>query len=306
MIDQFRQMGYKSEGAELTAEALVAADFDTYWENPLIRPTNNVLERRPVRSTFLPLQPVGGSIIGTASGTFEPRPSGTDGTAPKWYQLAAASGAVVVGDVATWGGASDASSVIGTSCTLKFRDGNREHVCAGARLSSLRFSATAGDRWMAEMEGTGRYSSAAQTALVSGVSPSAGAGLPFLGLAVTIGAFSGAVAEAEISIENTVTPQEDGTHASGRGANIITAQALRGRFVVELNPSVDWNSVVRNDGAGDVLAVSCPMSAGAAGSVLTWAGSIALTEDVVTEYREGIGYATVVGEFISALTLTQS
>lgn len=306
MIDQFRQMGYKSEAAELTAEALVAADFDTYWENPLIQPTNNVLERRPVRSTFLPLQPVGGSIIGAASGMFEPRPSGVDGTPPKWYQLAAASGAVIVGDVATWGGDSVASSVIGTACTLKFRDGNREHVCAGTRLSVLRFSATAGERWVAEIEGTGRYSSSAETSLVSGVSPSAGAGLPFLGLPITIGAFSGAVAEAEIAIENTVTPKEDGTHASGRGANVITAQALRARFVVELNPSVDWNSTVRNDAAGDVLAVSCPMSAGAAGSVLTWAGSMALTEDAVTEYREGIGYATVVGEFVTTLTLTQS
>jgi len=74
---------------------------------------------------------------------------------------------------------------------------------------------------------------------------------------------------------------------------------------------VDWHSIARNDASGDVLAVSCQMSAGSAGNVLTWTGNLALTEDVVTEYREGIGYSTVVGEFITTgagacLTLTQS
>lgn len=310
-IEQFQQMGYKTESVELTAETLVAADFDTFWDFCLIKPASTILERRPRRLSFSAVQPVGGAFMAEVSGVFEPRPSGADATPPDWYQIAKAAGATITGDVAAWGAESAASDIIGTACTFKYRDGVHEHISAGTRVAMMRFSAKAGDRWMCEIGGSGRYSRSTEAMFVSGAQPSAGAGLPFLGLTVSIAGFTGAYAEAEISIDGAVTLKEDGSHASGKGASRITGQACRGRFVVEHNGTVDWHSIARNDGAGDVLAVSCQMSAGSAGNVLTWTGNLALTEDVVTEYREGIGYSTVVGEFITTgagacLTLTQS
>lgn len=310
-IEQFRQLGYKSESVELTPEALVAADFDTFWESPSIVREAGFNERRPARASFSPLQAVGGAFTGMVSGSFEPRPSGTDGVAPKWYQIGAASGGVVSGDAISWGAESVASSVLGTACTFKHRDGHYERTLAGTRMSQMRFFATRGERWMCEVSGRGRYSKAAQTSLVAGAHPSAGAGLPFLGLAVTIGAFSGAVADAEIEIANTVSFVEDGGHASGNGESRITAQDLFGRFVVQETGAVDWEEKARNTSSGDVLAVSCQMSAGSAGRVLTWTGNLFLIEEPAIEYREGIGYVSLAGHFFTdgsgvALACTQS
>ena len=310
-IEQFRQLGYKTESVELTAETLIAGDYDTFWENPIIKRESGFNERRPARASFSPLQAVGGAFFGSVSGTFEPRPSGADGTPPKWFQLAAASGGVVAGDVVTWGAESASSSVLGTACTFKSRDGDHEHVIAGARMSKMRFYATRGERWLCDVEGKGRYTYSAQSGFVAAAHPSAGSGLPFLGLACSIGAFAGAIAEAEIEISGTVSLIEDGGHASGNGASRITAQSLMGRFVVQADSSVDWRAKARNASAGDVLAISCPMSAGAAGNVLTWAGNLYLSEEPELTYREGIGYISLVGEFFTtgaaaALTLTQS
>ena len=311
MIEQFRQLGYKTETVELTAGTLAAADFDTYWENPIIRRESTQNIRRPARASFSPIQAVGGAFSGTVSGTFEPRPSGTDGTAPDWYQLAAASGGVVAGDVVTWGAESAASSILGTACTFKGRDGEYERTLAGARVSKLRFYAVAGERWLCDLEGAGRYSKAAQTALVAAAHPSSGAGMPFLGLPVSVGGFTGAVAEAEIEITNTVSMIEDGGHASGNGATRITAQDLLFRVILEEDGSIDWEAKARNASVGDVLAVSCQMSAGTAGNVLTWTGNIYLSEEPEVTYREGIGYVSLAGQFFTtgagaALTLTQS
>ena len=309
-VEQFQQMGYKTEVTELTPEALVAADFDTYWQECSIMPVDGYNERRAKRATFAPLQGVGGTVLANVTGTFEPRPSGTDATAPDWYQILRAAGASVTTDVATWGAESTASALIGTAATFKHRDGNYERVSAGTRMESMRFFAAKGERWMCEVVGKGRYTEAVQTAFVAAAHPVAGVGQPFLGMAFSFGAFAGSVAEAEISIENVVSPVEDGTHASGFGQNVITGQKFMLRAQV-IDTGFDWRGLFRNDATADAVAVSLVMSSGSAGNVLTWTGTAHLVENPDKNYREGLGYRSIVAEFITtgaaaALTLTQS
>lgn len=311
IVEQFKQLGYKTETTELTAETLVAADFDTFWYECGVAAEDTFNERRARRATFAPLQGVGGTAMARVSGTLEPRPSGVDATAPDWYAILKAAGASVTTDVATWGAESTTTGVIGTSCTFKYRDGQYETTSAGTRMELVRFYAKNGEVWKCDVEGVGRLTQAAQTSYVAAAHPVAGLGQPFLGMACTIGAFSGSVAEAEIAIENTVSPAPDGTHASGFGQNIITAQKLMGRFKVIETGTADWRALYRNDDAADAVAVSLVMSSGTAGSVLTWTGTFHLVEQPEVEYIEGIGYRTLVGEFITtgasaALTLTQS
>lgn len=311
VIEQFQQLGYKTEAVELTAEALVAAQYATAWDSMAITDESAYNARRPRRATFAPLQGVGGTSIGRFSGTFEPIPSGVDGTAPAWYALLAAAGASVSTDVATFGAESVSSNVIGTTVTMKHRDGQYERTLAGARVSKLTFSAEKGQRWICQCEATGRYSQAAQTSFVAAAHPVAGLAHPFLGMSCSIGAFSGSINSASISIENTVTPTPDATHASGFGQNLITAQALRFMASVIENGTVDWRGAYRNDATGDRLAVALQMSAGSAGSVLTWTGTMHLIEQPTIEYVEGIGYVSLSGEFdtssaSAALILTQS
>lgn len=306
MIEQFRQCGYKAEAAELTAETLVAAQYATCWEGPQITEEMTINERRPDRATFRPLQSVGGDFIGNFSGSFEPRPSGTDATAPDWYALGTAAGGVVTGDVLVFGGETLTGNPIGNTVTIKVRDGAYERTLAGARVSKLRFFAEKGATWACEAEAVGRYSEATQAAFIASANPSSGLGHPFLGMACTIGAFTGAVSSAEIAIENTVTPTPDGTHASGHGRNIITEQKLMFRATVIEDGTTAWRDNARNDAAGDILAVTLVMASGAAGNVLTWTGNITLTAKPEVTYVDGLGYLNVEGEFTSVLTLTQS
>lgn len=311
MIEQFRQCGYKTEAVELTAEALIAAQYGTVWNDPVIVEESESTERRPDRATFSGLQRVGGSYFGTFTGSLEPRPSGTDGTAPDWMQLMAAAGFTVSTDVATWGAESASSGVIGTACTIKTRDGAYERTLAGARVSKLAFKADAGKPWACEVEAKGRYSEAAQTAFLAAAHPTAGLAPVFLGTAVTVGGANAAVSSVEISLENTVTPSVDGTHASGYGRNVITDSKAYFRATIQEDASITWRDKARNDSTGDVLAVSVVMSTGTAGNVLTWTGSITLSKQPAITYVEGIGYWQVEGEFFTtgagaALTLTQS
>lgn len=310
VVESLRQTGFKQEAVELTPEALVAAQYGTVWEGAEITEDGEFNERRPDRATNAPLQGVAGAFIGKFSGKFEPRPSGTDATPPDWYALCAAAGGVVTTDNVAFGAELAASGLIGKSVTIKTRDGAWENVLAGARFSKLRFFAEKGGVWSCESEATGRFSRSAQTSFVSGANPSSGLGQPFLGMACAIGAFSGSVASVEISIENTVAPAKDGTHASGYGNNVITEQKLmfRAKAIID---STDWRDKFRNDSSSDLLAISVAMATGAAGNVLTWTGSICLTVEPKTEYIDGIGYVDLEGEFISstgsaALTLTQS
>jgi len=311
IVEQFKQLGYKTESVELTPETLVAADYDTFWYECYVKAEDSYNERRARRATFAPLQGIGGTSLARMAGTFEPRPSGTDATAPDWYQILKAAGASVTTDVATWGAESTSTGVIGTSCTFKFRDGQYETTAAGTRMNLVRFYAKAGEVWKCDVEGVGRLTQAAQTSYLAAAHPISGIAQPFLGHACTIGAFSGSVSEAEIAIENTVTSYADGTHASGYGNNYITAQKLMLRAKVLETGTPDWRSLYRNDATGDAVAVSLVMSSGSAGSVLTWTGTVHLVEQPEVEYIEGIGYRNIVGEFITtgataALTLTQS
>lgn len=308
VIEQYKQLGYKAEAVELTAETLAAAQFATVFSECDLTDDSKYNARAPRRASFSVLPGVGGTTISKVTGTFEPTPSGTDGSAPLWYALAAAAGGVVTGDVVTFGAESASSSVIGTSVTFKFRDGEYERVSAGTRISKLRWFAKNGDIWQCEMEGVGRYSEATQTSFVSGANPVAGLGRPFLGNTVTVGAYSGAVGSAEVSVENTVTPAPDGTHASGFGRNIITAHATKAKISV-LAGSTDWRAAYR---AGTKLATSVQISTGTAGNVLTFTGDAVIVEDpTAIEFMDGIGYTPLSLQFVSedadaSLTLTQS
>jgi len=311
MVEQFKQCGYKTEAVELTPEALVAANFGTVWTDPEIKAEDGFNERRPRRASFANLQGVGGTSLAKFSGKFEPRPSGTDGTAPDWFQFVGAAGATISTDTATFGAESLSSSVLGSTVTIKTRDGAWEKVSAGTRIGTLRFFAEKGATWACEIEGTGRFSKSAQAAFVASAHPSAGLGHPFLGMGATIDAASYSFSSVEIAIENTVTPAPDGTHSTGYGQNVITGQKLMYRASILDTGAVDWQGKFRNNEVGDLLAVSVPMSAGAAGNVLTWTGTICLVEQPEIKYLDSLGYISLVGEFTTAsasaaLSLVQS
>lgn len=311
MVEQFKQCGYKAESVELTPENLVAANYGTVWTDAQIVAEDGHNERRPRRASFAPIQGAGGTVLAKFSGKFEPRPSGVDATAPDWYAFLAASGATVSTDNATFGAESLSTPVLGISVTIKTRDGAYEKVSAGTRASKLRFFAEKGATWACEVEATGRYSQSAQTAFLASAHPSSGLGQPFLGMGATLDAVGYAFSSVEIAIENTVTPAPDGTHSTGYGQNVITAQRLMYRASILEDGSVDWRGKFRNGSVGDVIAVSVPMSAGSAGNVLTWTGNISLTEQPTIEYLDGLGYVSLVGEFITtsasaALSLAQT
>ncbi len=306
MVEQFKQCGYKAESVELTPEDLVAANFGTVWYDPVIKAEDGFNERRHRHASYLPLQGVGGASIGRFTGKFEPRPSGVDGTAPDWFALLAAAGATISTDTATFGAESLSSGILGTTATIKTRDGAWEKVLAGARFSKLRFFAKSGETFGCEAEATGRFTKSAQTAFVASANPSAGLGHPFLGMGATIDSASYSFSSIEIAIENTVTPAPDGTTGTGYGRNIITGQKLMYRAIILDDGSVDWQAKFRNNDVGDLLVVHAPMSAGSAGNVLSWDGTICLTDQPDVDYLDGLGYAAVTGEFITNLTLVQS
>lgn len=310
ILEQYQQMGTKAESVELTPETLVAADYALAWHNiGGVQADDMLNERRVRRASFAPLQPVGGAVLARCSGTFEPVPSGIDNTAPGWYHLLAAAGATISGDIASFGAPDTSYTPKGTAVTVIHKDGAYARTSAGTRLETLKFSAEKGGIWLAEFTGVGRYSQASDTSFLSVSAPTI-SGKPFLGHAVSLGGSAVPVASAEISIENAVSPVEDGTHASGYGKNVITAQKIIARLVI-LDEGVDYRDKFRNDASGDVLALSLQMSTGSAGNVLTWAGNIALVEKPDPVYRDGNGYRTIVGEFIAngsnaVATLTQT
>lgn len=309
-VEQYQLLGFAAETTELTAATLTASNYQYDWsEIGGIDAEGDVNERLVRRAAFSPLQPVGGAYIGKGSGTFRPVPSGTDGTAPGWYALLSAAGFSISGDVATIGATDTAYAVKGTSVTMVHRDGNRARTLAGARLGSMTFSAEKGGLWGCAIEATGRYSEASDTSFPSVSLPSI-APQAFLGHAVSLGGSAVSVASIEIKITNTVSPVEDGTHATGFGRNIITGQRATLSISV-LDDSTDWWGKWRNDSSSDVLAFSAVMATGTTGNVLTWTGNVALTDVPVVEFRDGNGYRTLVGEFVATstsavLTLTQT
>ena len=309
-IEQYQQLGAKKETTELTPIALTAPDYAIAWhEIGGVKAVNSMNERRLRRASFAPVQPVGGAYIGEASGTFEPVPSGTDGTAPLWYAFLEASGADIATDVATWGAQDTAYAPQGSTLTIIHRDGQWARTAAGARVESLTFKAKRGELWLCEMTAIGRYSEVSASSFLATALPTIN-GKPFLGHAVSVGGSAVTVSEIEIKIENVISPVEDGTHESGNGKNIITEQRLTATITV-LYDGTDYFSKLRNIEAADLLDVSAQMSTGAAGNVLTWSGTMALMEDVEKTYIEGNGYLVLSGEFVATtlnavLTLTQS
>lgn len=310
ILEQFQQMGFKSETVELTPETLLAADFPVAWHTiGGVVPVDSMNERRVRRAALSPLQPVGGAFVGNASGTFEPVPSGTDGTAPAWYQLLAAAGGTVSTDVVTFGAQATSYAPIGKACTIEHRDGAYQRILAGARIETMRFYAERGDLWLCDFTAVGRYSQTAQANFLSPSLPSIN-GKPFLGHVFSIGGSAVDCASLEILITNVISPVQTGAHASGNGKNVITEQRCTLTAVI-LDEGMDYREKHRNDAAGDLLAISAQMSVGSAGSVLTWTGNLAVMDNPAVEYREGNGYRTIAGEFVASstgaiLTLTQS
>ena len=308
-IEQYRQLGLATESTEFTPAALVDADYAIAWHDEIsVKAVNEQNERRLRLASLAPNRPVGGAYMAEVVGTFEPAPSGVDGTAPKWYDLLKGSGATVTTDVATWGAQDAGYTPKGTPLTFVERDGQRARTASGARVESLVFKAEKGGLWLCEMAAKGRYSEDTDAVFMSPSLPMVGQ--PFLGHAVTIGGVARAVATIEIAIQNVLSMIEDGTHESGNGRVVITEQRITFKASVE-DDGADWFGKVRNDSAADLLAVSAQMAKGATGSVLTWTGTIALVEDADTEYREGNGYIQVSGEFVATgtgaiCTLTQS
>lgn len=301
ILEQYQQLGVKTEAVELTPEALVAADFGGAWHTiGGVVPVDDMNERRVRRAALSPIQPVGGAFVGNASGTFEPTPYGTDGTAPWWYQLLAAAGATISTDVATFGAQATSYAPIGAACTIEHRDGAYQRILSGARVETMRFHAERGAVWLCDFTAVGRYSQASQANFLSTSLPSI-AGKPFLGHAVSVGGSTVDCASLEIVITNAISPVQTSAHASGNGKNIITEQRCTMTAVI-LDEGVDYRDKHRNDASGDVLAISAQMSAGSAGSVLTWTGNLSLMENPAVEYREGNGYRTLTGEFIATST----
>ena len=89
LIESYKQMGYKAEATELTAETLVAANYGSVWTECDIVDESTYNARKPRRASYSALQGIGGTAIGKVTGSFEPRPSGTNGTPPDWYAIAA-------------------------------------------------------------------------------------------------------------------------------------------------------------------------------------------------------------------------
>ena len=102
LIESYKQMGYKAEATELTAETLVAANYGSVWTECDIVDESTYNARKPRRASYSALQGIGGTAIGKVTGSFEPRPSGTNGTPPDWYAIAAAAGGTVATDNCTF------------------------------------------------------------------------------------------------------------------------------------------------------------------------------------------------------------
>lgn len=308
-IEQYQQLGFKTESVEFTPETLAAADYAIAWhDNTKVVPMDEINERRLRRASLAPNRPVGGSYLADISGTFEPAPSGVDGTAPKWFDLLKGCGATVTTDVATWGAQDTGYTAKGSPLTFVHRDGQFARTASGARIETLVFKANRGELWLCEMTAKGRYSQATDLVFESPSLPLVGQ--PFLGHAVTVGGVARPVSSIEIAITNTLVATQDGTHDSGNGRMVITEQRITFKASVE-DDGTNWFDKIRNDSSGDLLAVSAQMAKGAAGSVLTWTGSIALMEDPNPEFTDGIGYIPVSGEFVATgtgaiCTLTQS
>ena len=107
LIESYKQMGYKAEATELTAEPLAPGNYGSVWAECDIVDESTYNARKPRRASYSAMQGIGGTAIGKVTGSFEPRPSGTNGTAPDWYAIAAAAGGTVDRQCHVWRGRRD-------------------------------------------------------------------------------------------------------------------------------------------------------------------------------------------------------
>jgi hypothetical protein len=309
-IERLQQFGYKVETTEGTPVALVAADYDSATYSAEITNDRQVIERLPIRSTFSPLQGVGGSLMGAVKATLEPRGAGVDGTAPDWMQLLRAAGGTLTGDVVTFGEPVLAAQEIGTTVTCATRDGIFERILAGVRGSAKIYAEAPGQPIRLDFEGMGAYTQAAQTALIAAVAPVSGQPPVLLSSALSIGGSAVQYKSCEIAIENEVKGIPDGSSASGYGRFLIVNQRIKFRAAVwQTNTSLDWFARTAN-GASDSLAVSWAFGSGV-GLVQTITGNVYLDSPHNKAYDESMAVVNVSGEFFTtgaaaSLTITQS
>lgn len=308
-IERLQQLGYKVETVEGTAEALVAADFDTPATSFLLARERDIHRRAPLRSSFAPISPVSGKFRGKATVSTEIRGSGTDGTAPDWYALARAAGATVSTDVLTFHAAVTSSAVVGTSITLRSRDSVHERTISGCRGSFKIASEGVGMPLKGDFEGFGNYSEAAQTGMVPAVSFAAGAPATLMGSALTIGGTAVEYRSIEFAVENEVTSIEDGAQADGYGRHLIIGSSLTLTTDIWI-PASGGLDLWTLSGSQASQAVSWTFGSGT-GTTFVLAGNATIVEVPDKTYNDGIMSVPVKLEFFGltdsgTVTITQS
>lgn len=310
-LEKLQQLGYKSETVEGTPEALVAANFDTPVISFDLARERDIHERRPLRSSFSPVQSVGGKFRGHATLTAELRGSGVDGTAPDWYDLAKAAGASVSTDVLSFGVAVTSSAEIGTSLTLIGRDSIHARTISGARGSMKIIGEGSGMPIKVEFDGYGDYAEATQTSMLASAAPTASQPAILMGSALSIGGTAVEYRMVEFGVENEITSIPDGSKADGYGRHLIIGQKLTMTADVWITTaSTDWWTKSANASSSDELAVSWTFGSGT-GQQFVLAGTAYITEAPNKTYQEGIMSIPLKMEFrtnsdSAAVTITQS
>jgi hypothetical protein len=310
-IEKLQQLGYKSETIEGTAETLVAADFDTPVYSFSLERERDIHERRPLRSSFAPVQSVGGAFRGKATVSGEVRGSAVDNTPPDWYALARSAGATLATDVLSFGVAITSATEIGTSLTLIGRDSINARTIAGARGSLKLIGEGAGMPIKFEYEGFGSYSEAAQDSMLAAAAPQAGQPAILMGSALSTGGVAVEYRAVEFAIENEVLSIKDGSKANGYGKHLITGQKLTLMADVWITTaSADFWAKSANASSADQFAISWTFGSGT-GLQFVLAGTAHITEAPNKTYNDGLMSIPLKLEFTSnsdaaAATITQS
>jgi hypothetical protein len=308
-LEKLQQLGYKSEGTEGTPESLVAADFDTPVISAMLARERDIHERRPIRSSFSPVQAVGGKFRGHATVSCELRGSGVDNTPPDWYQFAKAAGATLATDVLSFAPAITSEALIGTSLTLKSRDSIHERTIAGARGSMKIIGEGSGMPIRVEFDGYGSYAESAQTSMLASAAPTSSQPAILMGSALTIGGAAVEYRAVEFAVENEITSMMDGTQANGYGRHVIVGSKLTFMADIWITPTTaDFWTKSANVGS-DTLAVSWTFGTGT-GRQFVLAGTGYIMETPDKTYNEGIMSLPLKLEFFStsdsaAATITQ-
>jgi hypothetical protein len=310
-FEKLQQFGFKTETVEGTAETMVAGDYDSVVLSAAIEYDRAVATRNPVRSSFSPIQPIGGATFGTVKATLEARGSGTDATPPDWYQLLRAAGASVTTDVATFGAEIAAAQEIGTNVTCRGRDGIFERILAGVRGSVKLYGEGVGMPIKVDFDGKGGYTQTAQNSLLASVAPVVGVPPILMGSALTIGGAAVQYKDLEISIENEILPLPSGASTNGFAGYYITGQKFAFKANIwQTNATADFFARLANSATSDKQAVSWTFGSGT-GLTFTCTGNIGLNANMNKTYDSGMALIPVIGEFYTegataALTISQA